>query len=66
MAANVLNVPEMHCEKCVKRITDALNGAGLDFEVSLENKTVTVNGCDNCVKTAVDELADLGFTAEKA
>lgn len=65
MAVTKLNVPEMHCEKCVKRITDALNTAGLDFEVSLESKSVTINGCDNCVKTAIDELADLGFTASK-
>ena len=27
-------------------------------------KTVTIDGCDNCVKTAVSELEDLGFTPE--
>ena len=25
----VLNVPDMHCNKCVERITNALNGCGL-------------------------------------
>lgn len=61
----VLKVNEMHCNKCVERITNALNAAGLDFKVSLEDKTVTINGCDHCVKTAVEELDDLGFSAEK-
>ena len=60
----ILNVPDMHCSKCVERITNALNAAGLKFTVSLPDKTVTIDGCDNCVKTAVSELEDLGFTPE--
>lgn len=52
----------MHCEACVKRITNALNAAGLKFTVSLENKTVTIDGCEHCFKTALSELSDLGFT----
>ena len=27
----ILNVPDMHCSKCVERITNALNAAGLKF-----------------------------------
>ena len=57
-----ISVPDMHCEACVKRITNALNAAGLKFTVSLENKTVTIDGCENCFKTALSELSDLGFT----
>jgi copper chaperone CopZ len=60
-----LKVPEMHCEKCVQRIEKALNEEKLAFKVSLENKTVTIDGCEHCVKTAVDTLDDLGFSAEK-
>ncbi len=63
--ATVLKVPEMHCNKCVERITDRLNKEKLDFSVSLADKTVTIDGCDNCVKTAADALDDLGFSAEK-
>ena len=59
----VLKVEDMHCGKCVERITNALNAVNLDFSVSLEDKTVTINGCAHCVKTAVSELDDLGFTA---
>ncbi len=59
----VLKVEDMHCGKCVERITNALNEVNLDFAVSLEDKTVTINGCAHCVKTAVSELDDLGFTA---
>lgn len=59
-----ISVPDMMCENCVKRITNALTGAELKFEVSLADKTVTIDGCQNCVKTAVSELEDLGFTPE--
>lgn len=52
----------MNCDACVKRITNALNAAELKFSVSLENKTVTIDGCEHCLKTAVNELEDLGFT----
>ncbi|MFR8290782.1 MAG: metal-binding protein [Dysosmobacter welbionis] len=51
------------CENQLKRITNAIT-AGLKFSASLDAKTVCVDGCDNCVKTAVGELEDLGFTPE--
>ena len=36
----------------------------MKFQVSLADKNVTIDGCENCVKTAVSELEDLGFTPE--
>ena len=59
-----ISVPDMMCENCVKRITNALTEADLKFTVSLADKTVAIDGCQNCVKTAVGELEDLGFTPE--
>ena len=59
-----ISIPDMMCENCVKRITTALSEADLKFTVSLADKTVTIDGCQNCVKTAVGELEDLGFTPE--
>lgn len=60
----VINVEGMHCEKCVERIEKAMNEAGLDYEVSLADKTVEINGCEHCVKTAMEILDDLGFDGE--
>ena len=57
-----ISVPDMMCENCVKRITNALSAAELNFTVSLPEKTVIIDGCEHCVKTAMDELDDLGFT----
>lgn len=57
-----INVPDMHCNKCVERITKALNQESLKFEVSLEQKTVSIDGCDHCVSTAMETLEDIGFT----
>lgn len=59
-----IKVSDMHCENCVKRINNALGEAGISFTVNLENKTVTVDGCEHCLATAVTELEDLGFTPE--
>ena len=57
-------VPDMMCENCVKRITNALTEAQLTFRVDLPSKTVTIDGCEHCLATAVSELEDLGFTPE--
>jgi copper chaperone CopZ len=59
-----IKVPDMMCENCVKRITNALNEAELKFNVSLADKTVTIDGCEHCLKTAMEELEDLGFSPE--
>lgn len=57
-----ISVPDMMCENCVKRITNALSEAELKFEVNLANKTVTIDGCEHCISTACSELEDLGFS----
>ena len=59
--STVLKAEDMHCEKCVERITKAMTAAGLDFQVSLAYKTVTVEGCEKCVATAKEIMDDLGF-----
>ncbi len=33
-----ISVPDMMCENCVRRITEALSNENLKFEVSLEKK----------------------------
>lgn len=60
-----IKVEDMHCENCVKRINNALREADINFEVDLEAKIVTVDGCEHCLNTALTELEDLGFTPEK-
>lgn len=59
-----IKVNDIHCENCVKRIVNALDETGIKFEVNLQDKTVTVDGCEHCLKTAMTELEDLGFTPE--
>jgi len=59
-----ISVPDMMCENCVKRITNALTEAELKFSVNLEAKTVSIDGCQHCVATAVSELEDLSFHPE--
>ena len=59
-----IKVNDIHCENCVKRIVNALDETGIKFEVNLQDKTVTVDGCEHCLKTALTELEDLGFSPE--
>lgn len=58
---NVLKVEGMMCDGCVKRVVGALSEAGIIAEVSLENKTVAFEGDESVVKTATNEIEDLGF-----
>lgn len=57
----ILKVEDMHCENCVKRITNALNEVNIKHQVHLDNKTVEVE--TSMVTTAISELDDLGFDA---
>ena len=59
----VFKCEEMMCDHCVSRITTALSEAKLDHKVNLDDKTVTVEGCETCAIKAVEILDDLGFSA---
>lgn len=54
-----IKVEGMHCPMCVKRISEALENAGIKAEVNLETKTVSVEDAD--VVKAKEEIEDLGF-----
>lgn len=58
----VIKVEGMHCDACVDRITKAMTEEGVKFEVSLPNKTVTIDETDEeQIRTALETLDDLGF-----
>ena len=59
----ILNVPDMHCSKCVERTTKAHNEAGLKTTMNLEDKTETIEGSAADVEKAKAELDDIGFDA---
>jgi len=59
-----IKVPDMKCEKCSARISKALEEAGFTFKVLLAEKAVEVEGSEDTVKSAAEELYDLGFTPE--
>lgn len=56
-----LKVPDMHCQKCVERISNALSEEKIVFDVSLDQKIVTVE--DGKLSEAIEALDDLGFDA---
>ena len=58
-----LHVADMHCQKCVSRISKALENNGIRFEIRLENKTVSVDEVN--VSAAIEILDDLGFSVQE-
>lgn len=56
------NVPDMHCERCVARITNALTEEGIAATVTLADQTVTVE--DAQAAQVREILDDLGFEVE--
>ena len=60
----IIFVEGMRCEGCVKRISTALENEKLNFKVSLDEKLVYINGCDECAKKALSAISDLGFEPE--
>lgn len=63
-----LNVGGMHCEKCVARVTEALEGVEgvTSADVSLEAETAVVEGHGYETSALVAAIEEVGFTAALA
>jgi Heavy-metal-associated domain. len=61
----VLRTDDIHCEKCVERITKALTRSGFDFQVNLQKKTVSLKAEGVKLMKAKEILEDLGFEMEE-
>ena len=61
----LLSGPGLCCPNCAKKIDAVLEEAGINHEVDLEGKKVSVCDCDHCMEVAFDILKDLGFEAER-
>ena len=59
----ILSVPDIHCSKCIERITHALSNENILFSTNLQSKTVAINGNAETVQKAIGILDDLGFDA---
>ncbi|HAM16182.1 MAG TPA: heavy metal transport/detoxification protein [Eggerthellaceae bacterium] len=64
----VLDVRGMHCEKCVARVTEALESVDgvTGAEVSLEGNSATVEGHGFDAAALVVAVQDAGFEASPA
>lgn len=58
-----LKVPGMMCNMCVKRISKALTEEGIEANIDLSTKTVSV--AEEVAAKVIDILDDLGFDAEQ-
>ncbi len=60
----ILNVPDIHCNKCIQRITEALTKEKILFNAHLQSRTVAIDGPQDIVEKAISILDDLGFEVE--
>lgn len=58
----VFNLPDMHCGVCVRRIKKALLEEGIQNEVNLQKRTVTIHK-DAEAERAKTLLDEIGFEA---
>ena len=62
MAQFALNVPDMSCQHCVKRISGALEELGIfKFRVDLDNKEVLIETDD--IESVIRALDEVGYKA---
>ncbi|ABX44222.1 heavy-metal-associated domain-containing protein [Lachnoclostridium phytofermentans] len=59
------DIKEMSCNHCVDRIHNLLAGLNINHEVDLSSKSVSIDGDEATLNQAVEELADIGFTATR-
>ncbi len=58
----IVFVKDMNCEKCVERIKSELDNTRLQYEISLANKTVTIEGDNDALYAAKQAIAQAGYT----
>lgn len=59
---HIIMIKDMNCEHCVARISKALEDAGIEFEISLENKSVSVEKNGDIVTRAKKAISEAGYT----
>nr|WP_317283906.1 heavy metal-associated domain-containing protein [uncultured Sellimonas sp.] len=59
-----IHVTGMHCQKCVERITKAMEQEGINGQVSLEENCVYLEN-ESKAEELLELLDDLGFEGEK-
>ncbi len=59
------SIPGLCCPDCAKKLDAALEDAGVNHEVDLEGKKVSICDCDHCEEVTMDILKEMGFEAER-
>lgn len=65
--ATVLKIETMHCQSCVKRVTNAIVGVAplSKIAIDLDARRVTIDGADNLLEIT-KALEDAGYPAHAA
>ena len=58
---HIIIVNDMNCEKCVEKISEALNAEGIKFDINLSQKAVSIYERGDAVRSASMIITELGF-----
>ncbi len=61
----ILTVPDMLCESCLARISEAFWREKIKFSASVNTRTLSVEGDESVVLKALALLKDMGFDAAR-
>ncbi|NBK97013.1 MAG: copper chaperone [Erysipelotrichia bacterium] len=59
---HIIMIKDMNCEHCVARISKALEEVNVEHEISLENKSVSVEKNGDIVAKAKRAITEAGYT----
>ena len=62
MGKVIITVSNMNCVGCSKRIANVLESVLDDFEIKLENKTISFEGNADTRLIVVSKLESMGYT----
>lgn len=58
---HILFVDGMHCQNCVRKISDALDHVSVNYEVKLEQGSVVINGSNDAIRAAKNAITQAGY-----
>ncbi|MEG0314425.1 MAG: cation transporter [Erysipelotrichaceae bacterium] len=58
---DIILLKDLECQNCVNKISNALEAANIDFEISLANKYVVINGNKDMLALAKRIIEETGF-----
>lgn len=61
MKKHIIFVEGMNCENCVRHISEELDNTRINYTISLEDKSVVVEGDNDAIHAAKNAIRQAGY-----